>query len=147
MNDEPRPVYITAVTRRQLRKPVLEPIKGPEDVYALIRPLVADAQCEHFYAVYLNARHVVIEIRLISMGSLNASIVHPREVFQPGIALSAATMIVAHNHPSGVTDPSDDDRALTRRLVQVGELVGIAVLDHLIVANGSFTSFKQAGYL
>lgn len=141
------PVYVTALTRRKRRRPIPNPIRGPEDIHRLLAPLVRDAQCEHFYAVYLNARHVVIEIRLISVGSLNASIVHPREVFQPAVALSAAALVIAHNHPSGQTDPSDDDRALTRRLVQVGELLGISIVDHLVVANGSFTSFKEVGLL
>lgn len=147
MTDDTCPVYVTALSRRKSRRPTPVPIRGPEDVHRLISPLVRDVDCEHFYGVYLNARNAVLEVRLISIGSLNASIVHPREVFKPAVVLSAAALVIAHNHPSGETDPSDDDRALTRRLVQVGELLGISILDHLIVANGSFTSFKQAGYL
>lgn len=143
---EEQPLYVATIRRRK-RRALPGPIKGPEEIYALLKPLVSDVLCEHFYAVYLNARYVVIEVRLISVGSLNASIVHPREVFRPAVALAAAALVVAHNHPSGETSPSDDDRALTRRLMQVGELLGIPILDHLVVANGSFTSFKEAGFL
>lgn len=147
MTEDACPTYITALSRRKCRRPIPDPIRGPEDIHRLLVPLVRDANCEHFYGVYLNARHAVMEVRLISVGSLNASIVHPREVFRPAVAMSAAALVIAHNHPSGQTDPSDDDLALTRRLVQVGELLGITIVDHLIVANGSFTSFRQAGYI
>jgi DNA repair protein RadC len=84
---------------------------------------------------------------IVSIGSLNASIVHPREVFRNAIRIGAASLILCHNHPSGEVDPSDDDLALTRRLVQVGDLCGITIVDHVIVGTGGYTSFKQQGYL
>lgn len=121
-------------------------IRGPEDIYAATRDLHA-ARKEHFVSFYLNARNQVAARETVSIGSLNASIVHPREVYEPAVRHSAASLILVHNHPSGETDPSDDDLALTRRLVQVGELLGISVVDHVIVGKRGFTSFKQQGYL
>ena len=121
-------------------------IKGPEDIYAATRDL-RGARKEHFITFYLNARNQVIARETVSIGSLNASIVHPREVYEPAVRNSAASLILVHNHPSGETDPSDDDLALTRRLAQVGELLGISLIDHVIVGRRGFTSFKQQGYL
>lgn len=121
-------------------------VRGPEDIHAASAD-IREARKEHFLTFYLNARHQVIQRETVSIGSLNASIVHPREVFEPAVRTSSAAVILVHNHPSGATDPSDDDLALTRRLVQVGELLGIAVLDHIIVGRFGFTSLKQSGYL
>lgn len=121
-------------------------IKGPEDVYAATSDL-RGARKEHFVTFHLNARNQVIARETVSIGSLNASIVHPREVYEPALRNSAASIILVHNHPSGETDPSDDDLALTRRLVSVGDLLGIAIVDHIIVSRRGFTSFKQQGYI
>lgn len=121
-------------------------IKGPEDVYAATSDL-RGARKEHFITFHLNARNQVIARETVSIGSLNASIVHPREVYEPAVRNSAASIILVHNHPSGETDPSDDDLALTRRLVSVGDLLGIAIVDHIIVSRNGFTSFKQQGYI
>lgn len=121
-------------------------VRGPEDIHSATRDL-RGARKEHFLCFCLNARNQVIARETVSIGSLNASIVHPREVYEPAVRNSAAAIILVHNHPSGETDPSDDDLALTRRLVQVGELLGIAVVDHIIVGQRGYTSFKQQGYL
>lgn len=121
-------------------------VRGPEDIHAATSDL-REARKEHFITFYLNARHQIIARETVSIGSLNASIVHPREVYEPAVRASAAAVILVHNHPSGETDPSDDDIALTRRLVQVGDLLGIGVLDHIIVGRHGFTSLKQAGYI
>lgn len=102
---------------------------------------------EVFLCITVNARHQISTVHIVSVGSLNASIVHPREVYKHAIRENAAAILLVHNHPSGETDPSEDDRAITRRLVQVGELVGISVLDHLIVGKESFYSMKQHGDL
>ena len=140
--------YSVSTVRCRRRRPREIPkVNSPRDVYALVAPLVRDADREHFYGVYLNARNQVLAVELISVGSLNASIVHPREVFGPAVEKRAANLIVAHNHPSGETDPSEEDLQLTRRLSQAGEVLGIALLDHLIVANGSWTSLKEEGHL
>lgn len=146
MNDDQATYTVSTLRRRRRRNPPPS-IRKPDEVYDLIRPLVKDVDREHFYGVYLNTRHHVIAVELISVGSLNASIVHPREVFVPAFQYRAATLVVAHNHPSGETDPSDDDLKITRRLSEAGELLGIPLLDHVIVANGSWTSMKEEGHL
>lgn len=103
---------------------------------------------EHFVAFYLNARQQVIVREVISVGTLSASLVHPREVFKPAILNNAAGLVVAHNHPSGDTTPSAEDKTATRRLKQAGELLGIPLLDHVIVApRGASFSFHEGGIL
>jgi len=116
-------------------------IRGPDDVLAQVRDL-ARARREHFVVLLLNARHELQCRETISIGSLNASIVHPREVFLPAILHSAASVVLVHNHPSGDPEPSEEDLSITRRLVEVGELVGIGVLDHVIVASRGTVSFR-----
>ncbi len=117
-------------------------IRGPEDVLAQVRDLPR-ARREHFVVLLLNARHEIQCREVVSIGSLNASIVHPREVFLPAIQQSAASIVLVHNHPSGDPEPSEEDLSITRRLVQVGELVGIEVLDHVIVAARGLVSLKS----
>lgn len=116
-------------------------IRGPEDVRSQVRDLVR-ARKEHFVVLLLNARHELQSRETVSIGSLNASIVHPREVFQPAILQSAASVVLVHNHPSGDPEPSEEDLEITRRLSQVGELVGIGVLDHVIVAQRGVVSMR-----
>lgn len=98
---------------------------------------------EHFVVLYLNARNQIIHKETISIGSLNASLVHPREVFEPAIRVCAAQIILAHNHPSGDSDPSDADIVITKRIVEAGRLLGIDVIDHIIVTKSSFNSLKE----
>jgi len=117
-------------------------IRGPDDVLAQVRDLLR-ARREHFVVLMLNARHELQCREVVSIGSLNASIVHPREVFLPAILHSAASVVLVHNHPSGDPEPSDEDLGITRRLVQVGDLIGIAVLDHVIIATRGIVSFKS----
>jgi DNA repair protein RadC len=118
------------------------PIRGPEDVLRHVRDL-RRARREHFVVLLLNARHELQCRELVSIGSLNASIVHPREVFLPAILHSAASVVLVHNHPSGDPEPSEEDVGISRRLVQVGELVGIGVLDHVIVAARGVVSLRS----
>jgi DNA repair protein RadC len=117
-------------------------VRGPETVFELTRD-IRSTNREHFVGFYLNSRNQVLRREVISIGSLNASIVHPREVYQPAIAVSAASLILAHNHPSGDPSPSEEDLAITRRLVEAGRLLGIEVLDHVIVARDAYASFKE----
>jgi DNA repair protein RadC len=117
------------------------PIRGPEDVLEHVRDLVR-ARREHFVVLLLNARHEMQRREVVSIGSLNASIVHPREVFLVAILHSAASVVLVHNHPSGDPEPSEEDLSITRRLVEVGELVGIGVLDHVIVGSRGLVSFR-----
>ena len=128
--------------RRAAERPSPSPaIRGPDDVRAQVRDLPR-ARREHFVVLLLNARHELQARETVSIGSLNASIVHPREVFLPAILHSAASVVLVHNHPSGDPEPSEEDLGITRRLVQVGELVGIAVLDHVIVAARGVVSLR-----
>lgn len=127
--------------RAQQRPEGPSPIRGPEDVLAQFRDL-AGARKEHFAVLLLNARHEFQSREIVSVGSLNASIVHPREVFLPAILHTAASVVLVHNHPSGDPEPSEEDLSITRRLVEVGELVGIQVLDHVIVAERGLVSLR-----
>ena len=120
-----------------------EPITSPADVLPEIRH-IRDLNKEHFVAIFLNARNQVIKTDTISIGSLNASLVHPRELYAPAVGISAASVILAHNHPSGDVTPSKEDISLTKRMVQAGEIMGIEVVDHLIVASDKFLSMKEA---
>jgi DNA repair protein RadC len=97
--------------------------------------------------VLLDARHRVLGEEIVSEGSLTTSIVHPREVFLPAVRESAGAMVLVHNHPSGDPRPSDEDVAVTRRLVHAAELLGIRVLDHVIVGDGVYASFKETGLM
>ena len=102
---------------------------------------------EHFIALYLNARHHLIHRETISIGTLTASLVHPREVFAPAVEHRAAVIIVAHNHPSGDVRPSPEDRETTRRIAKAGRILGIGLLDHVLVTETRYLSFRQEGYL
>ncbi|MBT4497458.1 MAG: DNA repair protein RadC [Gemmatimonadetes bacterium] len=121
-------------------------ISTPGDTVPLLAD-IRDQRREFFLCMYLNARNQLIHKEVISIGSLSASIVHPREVFQVGVANSAASIILAHNHPSGDVSPSKDDVELTRRLVKAGEIMGIEILDHIIISTLDFLSLKERGLM
>ena len=118
-------------------------ISAPGDALSMLSD-IKDQQREHFLCLYLNARNQVIHKEIVSIGSLSSAIVHPREVFRTAVAQAAASVILAHNHPSGDVSPSQDDINLTRRLVQAGEIMGIDVLDHLIIGSDDFISLEGA---
>jgi len=122
-------------------------IESPADVAWLLMPALRDADREHFVAVLLTTKNQVIDVITVSIGSLSASIVHPREVLKPAIQASAAALVVAHNHPTGVPTPSPEDLEFTRRLLRCCELIGIRLLDHVIVGDGTFESLKESGHL
>jgi DNA repair protein RadC len=122
------------------------PICSPRDACRAASHIRGEDK-EHFIAIYLNARNTVIGEETISVGSLNANIVHPREVFRPAIGHAAAAVVLAHNHPSGEVTPSQEDLNLTARLVEAGKLLGIEILDHLIVTEGRFLSLRSESYL
>jgi len=122
-------------------------ISSPLDAVNLVMEEMRYYPEEHFRTLFLDIRHQVIGAEETSKGTLNASVVHPREVFKPAIARMAGAVLLAHNHPSGDPTPSKEDLALTARLVQTGELVGIPVLDHLIIGDGRFVSMKDKGLL
>ena len=117
-------------------------VKSPEDVISAIGGTLRGKKREHFLTLLLDTRNRLIRVATVSMGSLDSSIVHPREVFKEAISASAASVIFVHNHPSGDPEPSEDDLELTRRLVEAGKLLGILVLDHVILGDGTFVSLK-----
>jgi DNA repair protein RadC len=135
--------YVRELTTRKYRGKPPVAVRGPEDALSVVRPRFKKHQVEVFLVVLLNARHEVLGVETISIGSLNASIVHPREVFRPAILQSAASILLAHNHPSGDPEPSEEDLSITKRLVEVGELLGVPVLDHVIVAKRGLVSFRS----
>ncbi len=116
-------------------------LTDPEKVYHLIKSKLKDYHKEHFYIIALNSRNY--SISEISVGSLNSSIVHPREVFAEAIKSKAASVILVHNHPSGDPEPSEDDLMITKRIVEAGKIMGIDVLDHVIITKNKIFSFKE----
>jgi DNA repair protein RadC len=124
-------------------------IRSAVDASTLLHTYLADVDREHFVIILLNQKNRVIGINTVSIGSLTASIVHPRECFKPAILSNAASIVCGHNHPSGDCQPSREDRALTTRLVEAGKLLGISVLDHVIIGDGTsaYFSFADEGLL
>lgn len=108
---------------------------------------MAELRKEHFVALYLDACRRLVHRETVSVGTLTASLVHPREVFGPALERPAAALIVAHNHPSGDPEPSREDRETTRRLCEAGRILGLPILDHLIIASRGFFSFREQGLL
>ena len=116
-------------------------LTDPEKVYRLVKSKLNDYHKEHFYIIALNSRNY--SIAEVSVGSLNESVVHPREVFAEAIKSKAASVILVHNHPSGDPEPSQDDLEITQRLLEVGKIIGIEIIDHLIISQQSYFSFKK----
>ncbi len=123
-----------------------EPFRGSGDIYAHFRERLAAENREHFYAVLLDNKNRKIRDVLLSLGSLTASIVHPRDVFAQVVKHSAAAVIFLHNHPSGDATPSKEDIEITRRLREIGDVMGVRVLDHIIIGKGRYVSFVDDGY-
>lgn len=118
-------------------------ITSPDKLFEIIKSKITQFSKEHFFVISLDTRNNLIGVDEISVGTLTASLVHPRETFESAIRRHAAKIIISHNHPSGETDPSDDDMKITRRLVDAGKIMGIEVLDHIIVTKTSYLSFKE----
>jgi DNA repair protein RadC len=136
-------VYVCELTKRKYRGKKLREIRGPDDVVAVVGPKLRKEHREHFLVLLLNVRHEVMAKETVSVGSLNASIVHPREVFKAAVLASAAAIVLVHNHPSGDPEPSEEDLSITKRLVEAGDLLGIGVLDHVIVASRGVVSLRS----
>ncbi|MBU8879558.1 DNA repair protein RadC [Bacillus sp. FJAT-29790] len=122
-------------------------IRSPEDGAKYVMNDMRFLSQEHFVCLYLNTKNQVLHKQTVFIGSLNASIVHPREVFKEAFRRSAASIICAHNHPSGDPTPSKEDIEVTKRLTECGKIIGIDVLDHLIIGENKFISLKEKGYL
>jgi len=130
----------------QVRNPGRPTVSSPKDVENLLRGRIATQDRENFVVVLLNQKNEVLEAPTVSVGTLSASLVHPREVFKPAVRASAASVILAHNHPSGNTEPSAEDREVTRQMSQAAGILGIEVLDHVILGDGYF-SMKEHGLI
>lgn|SRR5699024_4399666 len=122
-------------------------IKSPSDGADYVMEEMRHLNQEHLVAMFLNTKNQIIHRQTIFIGSLNSSIVHPREIFREAVKRSAAAVICAHNHPSGDPTPSKEDIQVTRRLVEAGKIVGIELLDHLIIGSHSYVSLKEKGYM
>jgi DNA repair protein RadC len=122
-------------------------ISSPSDAAGLMMEEMRHYLREHFCVVLLDTKNKVMGVEEVSVGSLNTSLVHPREVFRPAIRKACASVILIHNHPSGDPTPSREDLEVTRRLAEAGKLMGIEVLDHLVIGDGKFISFREKGLL
>ncbi len=119
------------------------PLNSPQAVADYLRKKIGREKKEHFYILALDSRNNLAKMNNVSIGTLDASLVHPREVFKEAIQASAAQVIIAHNHPSGDPEPSEGDLVITKRLVEAGKILEIAVVDHIIVTDTNFLSFKE----
>jgi DNA repair protein RadC len=142
------PIY-RVMLAREGRMPYDQPqIRCSADACRMLETYLADVDREHFVVLMLDQKNHVIGIHTVSMGSLTASIVHPREVYKAAILANAAAILCGHNHPSGDPQPSREDRAITLRLVEAGKLLGINVVDHIIIGSaGKYFSFADEGLL
>ncbi len=129
-------------------EPDIKPaIHSPDEAGYLVMEEMCYLDREHFRVILLNTKNHVLGIETVSVGSLNASLVHPREVFKKAIQRSAAAMILIHNHPSGDPTPSTEDMEITKRLCDAGRLMGIEILDHIIIGDHVFSSFREKGLI
>lgn len=125
----------------------LHKLRSAVDVSGLVREILVDEPQEVLLAVYLSTQNEILAYSEVTRGTLDASLVHPREVFRGAIMTNAASLVVAHNHPSGDPTPSSEDRAVTRQLRAAGKVVGIELIDHVIVGVGRYVSFAETGLL
>lgn len=145
-NNRPDTHFIREIAIRYVGRSKRAPsiIGSPLHAVGFMRRAVTDDAREHFLAIYLDGRHRPIAHSIVSVGTATASLVHPREVFQPGVLVGACSVIVGHNHPSGDPSPSREDRDVTKRLARAGELLGIRLLDSLVwVRSGAFVSLQE----
>lgn len=134
------------IAQKTMERKIIK-ISSSEDIYNYLKNELADKKNEYFYAILLDTKNVIISKEVISMGILDASLVHPREAFKLAVKKSAKSIIFAHNHPSGDYTPSNDDFKTTQRLVQAGEILDIEVLDHIIIGKDGYYSFKKENFL
>lgn len=122
-------------------------IRSPQDAASFLMPEMSSLNQEHFVTLFLNTKNQVIHKQTIFIGSLNSSIVHPREIFREAVKRSAASFICAHNHPSGIATPSPEDIDVTKRIQEAGYIIGIDLIDHIIIGDHQFISLKEKGYM
>ena len=145
MSEAGVPIWKVQLVREGAVKAARRPVASAEDAAAVVASYLKGADREHCEVVLLDARHTVIGLNTVSIGTVSASLVHPREVFKPAILANASAVILAHNHPSGELEPSEHDVDLTRRLIEAGKLLGIELLDHLILCDGAHLSLRASG--
>lgn len=144
------PHYSVSLVREKTSKlAAMERITSPDDVHNRLEGIfnLASKPQEHFVMLALNTKNEIIGAFTIHIGTVNSSIVHPRDVFQRALLANATSIVVAHNHPSGNTEPSSEDIEVTKRLVKAGELMGIHLIDHLIIGDGRYLSLQEKGYM
>jgi DNA repair protein RadC len=142
------PIYKISLVREGRLSCYQQQTRSSADASTLLHTYLADVEREHFVVIFLTQKNRAIGVNTVSVGSLTASIVHPREVFKGAILSNAASIICGHNHPSGDCQPSQEDRAITQRLKEAGALLGINVLDHLVIgADGRYFSFADENLL
>jgi len=120
-------------------------VEGPDDAARLLQEVLGGLGQEGVAVLHLGGRHQVLRVQLVALGGLNAAGIEPREVFRGAIAAGAAAVVLAHNHPSGSPEPSEDDLRLTRRLAACGETLGVRLLDHLVLGDGRYVSLRERG--
>ena len=135
----------TVYAKEKISKGII--LNSPQKVVDFLRNKIGKEKKEHFLALFLNARGRLIKSGIISIGSLDSSIAHPRDIFEMAIQNHAAQVIITHNHPSGDPEPSENDLVITERLVEAGRILGIEVVDHIIVSDNGFVSLKQKGVI
>jgi DNA repair protein RadC len=148
----PQGMTIQRISTHLIREAVateMDSVSTPDDVAKLVRDMFGfdHLDREQFVAIALNTKNRIVGAWVVSVGSLNASIVHPRELFKPAVMLSAASMVIAHNHPSGDPTPSGADIQLTRRIAKGGDVLGIELLDHVVVGDDSIASLRDLGLM
>jgi DNA repair protein RadC len=141
------PKWKTALVKEGAIPVEWKQIRSPADVFNAVREYLADADREYFLTLMLSTKNNITGVNVASVGTLNSSLVHPREVFKAAILANAAAVVLVHNHPSGIPDPSNEDLEITRRLVEVSKIIGIEVIDHLVIGDGCWVSLKERGIL
>jgi len=130
--------------RHNLAKHNGKPLRSAQDVFNYIEPKISNLDRECFMVLHLDTKNTVLKEEIVSVGTLNGAIIHPRELFKSAIKESANSVILVHNHPSGDPTPSREDKEVTERVIEAGKLLDIDVLDHVIIGNGSYWSFKES---
>jgi DNA repair protein RadC len=142
------PIYQVKLVRDGSQMAERKKVDSPATAAAVLQQYLDGVDREHFVVLLLDTQNQIIGIHTVTVGTLDASLVHPREIFKPAILANAASVLLAHNHPSGDPTPSAEDRSVTRQLVAAGGLIGIEVLDHVVVGDTHrYVSFREAGML
>lgn len=140
-------ISLKVVKEKELTYKFDDSITSPMAAVKILQDYIGDSDREHFVIIMLDVKNKINAIHTVSTGSLVSSIVHPREVFKAAIIQNSSSIILGHNHPSGVVDPSNEDLDTTQRLVNASEILGIKILDHIIVSDNNYLSFKEKGWI